>query len=146
MKNTERLYQQIANSEGCSLITIDGKPYGVLGATINYEPRGSIELEVMDAIVPQWNGEGEPPLGTICTYKGINEQLRVFAIDGDYAAVASEFSRFWCLCDDLKPIRTPEQIAADEREAAIKAFRDDLDVPTIIAIRAYENGYRKQST
>lgn len=47
-------------------------------------------------------------------------------------------------CFEARCLRTAEQVAAEERDKVIKEIRDDLDVPTAIAERAYKKGYRKQ--
>lgn len=71
-----------------------------------------------------WLGDGPPPVGTVCTHMSGIERFRVFAVDGAYAAIASEYMRFWCSVDDLRPIKSQAQIAAEQRQAAVKAMRD----------------------
>jgi len=114
----------------------------------------------------KWDGEGLPPIGTICERRthaevgGRYEQVRIIAYtskgfavwentDGMFAGVAKE-NMFIPGVPAFRPIRTPEQIAAEEREAAIgemmtflggegSALRDTFT-------RMYDAGYRKQST
>jgi hypothetical protein len=103
-----------------------------------------------------WSGEGLPPVGTVCevndarndTWTRVDEVLAsaslsdrdvaVFRI-GDYIAYSP--------ADRFRQIRTPEQIAADERKAAI----DEMamigcmaDSPRSLSEKLYDAGYRKQ--
>lgn len=105
---------------------------------------------------PPWNGQGLPPVGTVCEMKYCGEWekteilcigvkhvfIRQIAVTGE----AFECSLNLSACQ-FRPIRTPEQIAADERKSVI----DDLmrlyiegasgHIGGIAAI--YEAGYRK---
>lgn len=92
---------------------------------------------------PQWSGEGLPPVGVVCRkcYNSPDEyyNVKILAhddhcgdvviyrwiegpLDGEldqstmHLNMASGSNAHW----SFRPIRTPEQIAADEREAAIK--------------------------
>ena len=77
---------------------------------------------------PSWSGEGLPPVGVVCEAKwgrtgwsrcvvfahkpNANGRTDVLVdVDGDWT--------FFDKPSMFRPIRTPEQIAADEREAAI---------------------------
>jgi hypothetical protein len=72
-----------------------------------------------------WNGEGLPPAGCKDEYLTYGGEWKPGTYVGQFNG------QMVCGCDDsgvvgvlqsgeLRPIRTPEQIAADEREAAIK--------------------------
>ena len=111
-----------------------------------------------------WSGEGLPPVGTVCEFDGGPEWVEVEVtyssewivvvrclkdkepdtiISGKDVEIAIEHWR-----EDaprLRPLRTPEQIAAEKRSKAIREIQADLDVPLRIAIRAYEKGYRKEA-
>jgi len=103
--------------------------------------------------VVEWNGEGLPPVGTICEhlpYNGGSEwhKVEIIAHKNHLMPVAV----FWDLrelkagCSSahaFRPIRTPEQIAAEERAKQIKEIIQDLDVPLAVASRAFDKGYRK---
>lgn len=93
-----------------------------------------------------WNGENLPPVGTVCLHKNNGlEKMRVFAIDGKWAAVSSEFSKFWCPVNELIPIRTPEQIAAAEQNKAVAEMMTHVVHATPIDCELlYRAGYRKQ--
>lgn len=76
-----------------------------------------------------WNGEGLPPVGTVCEYRLLNTRyvskfvaVEVLAYGAEkcflrHAASQNEFTELLCGLE-FRPIRTPEQIAADEREKA----------------------------
>ncbi|MDH0749489.1 hypothetical protein N5D61_24500 [Pseudomonas sp. GD03842] len=113
-------------------------------------------LRLVPRIEP-WNGEGLPPVGTVC-------ELRAHKLT-EWSAAKIEFAYRnvivwdWIgepsingLCTayshnvELRPIRTAEQIAAEEREAAICAM---MEVCSELPCRQscedlYEAGYRKQ--
>ena len=104
----------------------------------------------------KWSGEGIPPIGTVCEYLKhakyktswikvkvvfIGENLIVF----EHGANGNEFSEQ--IADvSFRPIKTPEQIAAEKRSAEIKemfeiasGFRGFLDIIESL----YDAGYRK---
>lgn len=112
---------------------------------------------------PEWTGEGMPPVGTVCEVakkcQGCTWQ-RV-----EIAYMGSEF--FIAVCPErrveepcrhshgyqFRPIRTPEQIAAEERAKAIEDMREttrrkehpfDYWIDPDIAGELYDAGYRKQ--
>lgn len=118
---------------------------------------------------PAWNGEGLPPASTVC-------ELRCLPRGGWGAAEIKYMSHTMCvwlwLRDDggeqielaeapcvtrmaFRPIRTPEQIAAESREAEILAIAEiickdgafDLEDPEVNASAKalYDAGYRKQA-
>lgn len=106
---------------------------------------------------PQWNGEGRPPVGVVCEFlwNYLREgseyvKARVLAHDEDLAVLRviggesdgelREGRSGYCgyIGNEhpiFRPIRTPEQIASEEREAAVEvmmsrfALRDITEVP-----------------
>jgi hypothetical protein len=98
-----------------------------------------------------WNGEGLPPVGTVCEYNAHGErdsgkelwcqvQVKylsawVIVFECTKAPKGHEESVGVELFGDIspklenrfRPIRTPEQIAADEREAAVNRIYDILE-------------------
>lgn len=116
---------------------------------------------------PSWSGEGLPPVGVkvlimnpeqfaITDYgqEFVGEEctvLAVFVNDLDYRMVAVEKVGGSCCCfisEMCFPIRAPEQIAADEREAAIKemtaGYAKNSDTLAGWAAYVYDTlGYRK---
>ena len=76
---------------------------------------------------PAWSGEALPPIGCeVCVVDngslryGVGEQGPVVAHVEDCAVVRMSYGLGCFESSVLSPIRTPEQIAKDEREAAIK--------------------------
>ncbi len=112
-----------------------------------------------------WSGEGLPPVGlrveaAIPHATGPNCERSFIWIEGSVIAYHEIKGKTyaWFAEDDgfyppnvleFRPIRTPEQIAADEREAAILVLIKDAgkDVATASfeqARRIYDAGWRKQ--
>jgi len=113
--------------------------------------------------VVEWNGEGLPPVGTVCEAKttrgwssgtiiahGLQpkENLAVWQEDGELI--------FWGVKEYFRPIRTPEQISADERHRAIYDAMNETRVNweeiengpiglvlEVIVSQLYDAGYRK---
>lgn len=110
--------------------------YMYVGDTRSY-PWSSRETEVMynhsrqsvtDIVsrpIP-WTGEGLPPVGTVCEYLGAHQynewsEVKIFGAWRNFVFV--DFTDGWRQEDNPKrfrPIRTAEQIAADERLHAIR--------------------------
>ncbi|HBO7191320.1 TPA: hypothetical protein L4968_007095 [Pseudomonas aeruginosa] len=86
----------------------------------------------------EWDGQGLPPVGTACEYRHmIWPEYRPCEIryisEESLVAYDNGQEQFYRTCDMLfRPVRTLEQIAAEEREKAIDAMLD-LDPP-------HENG------
>ncbi|AZF37742.1 hypothetical protein C4J88_2962 [Pseudomonas sp. R4-39-08] len=108
-----------------------------------------------------WPGEGLPPVGTVCEHKRVHEwqKVEIFAVkpnyNGSHTALFTYENGCWCGCAEptlFRPIRTPEQIADDERKAATKEMAKLFNVPRdgsaatiwIVVNTLYEAGYRKQ--
>lgn len=120
-----------------------------------------------------WNGEGLPPVGVVCEFAGFNpeetlptdprvgDQVTVIAhfMSGSFEVAAFTFyappefeylqvaqGAYGC----FRPVRTPEQIAAEERRVEIKHIQAASVVncgPYITESAAgaiYDAGYRKQ--
>ena len=113
---------------------------------------------------PSWSGEGLPPVVVRCeaaiphTSRPDNERSFIW-IEGSVIAYYEVKGKTyaWFAEDDgfyqpntleFRPIRTPEQIAADEREAAIKDMLEDAGRPDTAKTRyqaqlLYDAGWRK---
>lgn len=87
-----------------------------------------VDMKYWDYIPRQWDGKGLPPVGTICEY---------FWTEGDAwreCEVVAHYKSEAVVCDsegdvldrvseeNLRPLKTQEQKAAEEREAAVKAM------------------------
>lgn len=80
----------------------------------------------------KWNGEGLPPVGTVCQHEGRiddREWLEVKVIahteKRGYEVAVFEYEDIvtYSTARYFRPIRTPEQIAAEEREKGITEMR-----------------------
>lgn len=115
---------------------------------------------------PVWSGEGLPPVGTVCQLRTVRDPNDAFEgwgkaeilYSSDGAVVwrwqghTSEFGAEWSEVE-FRPIRTPEQIAAEEREKAIDALCYDIvshyEAPKMsehylgLARALHSAGYRK---
>lgn len=97
-----------------------------------------------------WNGEGLPPVGTVCEWKektGFQWVAATVLFISESSVVLQRSDGFeWQMLTKrtvFRPILTMQQIAAEAREKAIARMVLDLDVPTAIAARAYDAGYYK---
>ena len=114
--------------------------------------------------VVEWTGEGLPPVGTVC-------EIRAHKLNDWHEAKIAFSSRNVVVWDwvgepsinglctayahaiEIRPIRTPEQIAAEERKTEILEMIDTFGLDTAIWGRdavmeicghLWEAGYRKQ--
>lgn len=107
-----------------------------------------------------WSGQGLPPVGTVCEvmyceewteceiiahFKQCAGMVAAFTVDrGDGIKLLDSYRE-----EEFRPIRTPEQIAAEEREKAIQYMREEIGwTPNQIGgcpvAALYDAGYRKQ--
>lgn len=105
----------------------------------------------------EWYGEGLPPVGTVCEwrdhdaaswhkvevrYLSKHTALLNFPGDGD----GDTEGAFSPSCCEFRPLRTPEQIAAEEREKAVHQMGLDAGFSGSVQQfyeRLYDLGYRK---
>lgn len=92
----------------------------------------------------EWNGTGLPPVGTVCEGRG--------RLDGEWREVVVLAHRIgravvsftdherlqWCEAEELRPIRTAEQIAAEEELEEIARLYAEGGPAAV-----YDAGYRK---
>lgn len=119
---------------------------------------GATNLEEPDSGLKPilWNGEGLPPVGTVCESEWPDKEWHEVIIlahdfhDGEERAVYrrtidGEDSYFGDMAHAFRPIRTSEQIAADERLHAIRNAltaisktleQYNLDIDCSVAMRA----------
>lgn len=101
-----------------------------------------------------WAGEGLPPAGTVCEHKRVHEWqiVEVFAVkpnyNGSHTALFTYENGCWAGCAEpslFRPIRTTEQISAEERQAAIKEMIGHIGGSRRCEAEVlYDAGYRKQ--
>lgn len=107
-----------------------------------------------------WNGTGLPPVGVVCqvephnTYWGLVTldpvEMKIAAYHDDLVwLIDKEGKNHWTRTDkaDFRPIRTPEQIAAEKRKRAVDemqrlASTDPMHGRKVCAA-LYDAGYRK---
>lgn len=106
--------------------------------------------------IPEWDGVGLPPIGTRCEMSigdSGNEWIEGTVVchinwERPVAVAHNEEEVFNGYAEDFRPIRTTEQIAAEERE--IDLIEDDIshvvgrDNRREAAEAIYKAGYRKQ--
>ncbi|HBO2573072.1 TPA: hypothetical protein L4I29_005201 [Pseudomonas aeruginosa] len=111
--------------------------------------------EYWEWIDKPWDGQGLPPIGTVCEYRHmIWPEYRPCEIryisEESLVAYDDAQEQFYRTCDMLfRPIRTPEQIAAEEREKAVGDMAMSIQgvpyqYPTLYAL--YDAGYRRQES
>lgn len=103
-----------------------------------------------------WSGEGLPPVGTMCEFLAMTDKspsweageilyisLYTVVISGDGFEHVAHPSNL-----NFRPIRTPEQIAEDDRAREVREMANVLrgHVPQSVkaAFALYDAGYRKQ--
>ena len=100
--------------------------------------------------LPEWNGEGLPPVGTVCEWKHVASetwhQAKVNYIGCAYVIFANhagdDEQHYYRRDISFRPIREPEEIIDTERESAIKAFMKIGDIYYCDAEKLYDAGAR----
>jgi hypothetical protein len=132
------------------------------GFTLRMRGYDSIEAELVADPMPPWSGEGLPPVGTVCERmwpSGFIEYAKVRIIahdDGQAVFRFMEGLRAGRVQADgqgdgdslgnpiFRPIKTPEQIAAEDRDKAINQMEFDTDCLDRGAFtKLYDAGWRK---
>ncbi|MCV4004494.1 hypothetical protein OHU78_07365 [Pseudomonas aeruginosa] len=123
----------------------------------------SAEREATFEARPQeaWEGQGLPPVGTLCEWHGPNSdgpdgwvytESNVVAYTDDGLFICMQKPGCWPVVQridncEFRPLRTPEQIAAEEREKAVGDMAMSIQgvpyqYPTLYAL--FDAGYRRQ--
>lgn len=129
---------------------------GTLTCNVSGEREAKFEARPQES----WDGQGLPPVGTVCEYYADENTWRrceIVAHKDGQAVVWVNNAHIWASSGaSLRPIRTPEQIAAAERESAATSLyltlwpNDTLHEcepgnPKMDAcLRAIDAGYRRQ--
>ena len=111
-----------------------------------------MSAQEIDLSKAPWNGQGLPPVGTVCEggrarTGAFNECVVIAHRNGMAIAVFTDQEELQWV-SEFRPIRTPEQIATDEREAAINEILSDFgrwSCTGDIALNLYLAGYHKKS-
>ncbi|MDI2345940.1 hypothetical protein [Pseudomonas aeruginosa] len=140
---------------------------GVLTCDVSAEREATFEARPQEP----WNGQGLPPVGTVCRLSGPTRTLvplhpewagcevKIYAhFESDRgikmaAYVSDDHMIGGCGVEDLfVRMPTPEQIAAEQREKAINQMISDAGyvdpkIGTFVAMRnLYDAGYRRQES
>lgn len=104
-----------------------------------------------------WTGDGLPPVGTVCEFYADEDTWRRCEVvahkDGQAVVWVNNAHIFSSSGASLRPIRTPEQIAEEERKAEIDVLCADIvghyEAPKMsehylgLAAALHDLGYRK---
>ncbi|MFO5941183.1 hypothetical protein ACLBSY_30020 [Pseudomonas aeruginosa] len=119
-----------------------------------------------------WDGQGLPPVGTVCEYRchdscepndwtavhvlahaAHGSDTAMLLAEDDNGEPGTMYGRIW-VPGTCRPIRTPEQIAAEERAAAIAEMMKDAGITEsafahdpeaeVWAAALHDSGYRRQ--
>jgi hypothetical protein len=129
----------------------------------------SAQVNELIRVKTPWTGEGLPPVGAVCEYDAntngkepnwhtveityLTEWVIVFRCvkaPWPHFGVGVELAKdvYDGLARSFRPIRTPEQLAAEEREKALEQMVRDCGAPAMMILhtceRLYDAGYRKQ--
>ncbi|HBO3356367.1 TPA: hypothetical protein L4S42_004211 [Pseudomonas aeruginosa] len=131
---------------------------GKLSCNVSADREATFEARPQEA----WDGQGLPPVGTTCIVEPHNtlwgfsstsgHERKILAYHTDYVWLGNgdtplETTRIDKV--DFRPIPTPEQIAAEEREKAVGDMAMSIQgvpyqYPTLYAL--YDAGYRRQES
>lgn len=132
---------------------------GVETSAIDLVTRAALIARPTNQVVgnAEWNGVGLPPVGTVCEWK-LKQEFGYVAAEVLFVSEKSivlrrkdgfEWQEVPSRCV-FRPIRTPEQIAEERREAAIiemeSAIKDSalgLSTTRMACAALYDAGYRK---
>lgn len=129
-----------------------------------------LAAKVLERKARNWDGVGLPPVGTVCEYSVNGGPWYPCEIRYQYSGSECQFSIIYCPhllyeqqvrhkstgdCDGttFRPIRTPEQIAAEERGKALDLMGAQIEVllgdiskhlPSALLGAIYDLGYRMQ--
>lgn len=130
--------------------------YGASGAAVT-RAEWQAAVDALNAPkVVEWDGSGDPPQMSKIEYKSVEGiwKLGVFVgrVYGKIVAGCDDTEVVgWLGSDEIRPIRTAAQVAAEERENAIDemsgwAGKTEINPATerVILERLYDAGYRKE--
>lgn len=149
-------------------IAEDINPWRKIEGTVAYEHYRGKWLRVNSfkpgyyVPIPQesWDGQGLPPVGTVCivyphnTQWGFNStaghERKVLAYHGDFVWLGTENEALEATRTDkvdFEAIHSPEQVAAEEREKAIEEMCFAVETLTVKQAKAlFDAGYRRQES
>ncbi|MDN5518947.1 hypothetical protein [Pseudomonas sp.] len=153
---------------GITEVWINMDQYAVVGAEDRAYPYGggtgdnrhNFTRSQVQYITPRparWDGEGLPPVGSVCEAYDAERDLwwpgQVLMHGNSDHAFVSGTPECWgtlLWASIFRPVRTPEQIKAEEREKAIVEMAETMHAATGFGVNRadcealYDAGYRKQ--
>ncbi|MBC9059222.1 hypothetical protein IAP83_32370 [Pseudomonas aeruginosa] len=129
---------------------------GILTCDVSADREATFEARPQEA----WDGQGLPPVGTVCivyphnTQWGFNStaghERKVLAYHGDFVWLGTENEALEATRTDkvdFEAIHSPEQIAAEERAKAIEEMCFAVETLTVKQAKAlFDAGYRRQES
>ncbi|HHM9318326.1 TPA: hypothetical protein ACRNS5_004217 [Pseudomonas aeruginosa] len=126
---------------------------GTPGCNVSAEREATFEARPQE----QWDGQGLPPVGTVCEIKHRDIGWVRCEIVAHKSFSCGDLTHAIAWIDEntldqsqgvrFRPIRTPEQIAAEEREKAIEEMCFAEETLTVKQAKVlYEAGYRRQES
>lgn len=102
---------------------VDGRwMYWIIGSSLDWYYTDSLPSNAI-ARPTEWDGTGLPPVGTKCEVRMHSdrwyERTVVAHFEGRAVVVLGNYESACIYVEQLRPIRTPEQIAAEKREREI---------------------------
>ncbi|MGI0618462.1 hypothetical protein ACRCOS_01055 [Pseudomonas aeruginosa] len=153
---TEGWMRKVGNEWSFWSEAIESWVRGTLTCNVSAEREATFEARPQEP----WNGQGLPPVGTVCIVEPHNTmwgfsstsgyERKILAYYGEYvwlghAETPLETTRIDKV--DFRSIRSPEQIAAEEREKAIEEMCFAEETLTVKQAKAlFEAGYRRQES
>ena len=145
-----------AGFSGRDVISILGRSFVISSVSVAEDqvmPQANASFS--EVTLPAWTGEGLPPVGTVCEIKRSANwtTVDVIAHYKGQAVIALDDDVELRDHSELRPIRTPEHIAAEERDERLvvmsHAYQDFTgESPSDAAYQAFRAldlaGYRKQ--
>lgn len=143
-----------AHRAGTPFVT-GGAPYLVVSLNVWFDGTFAARAELVEFKQLEWNGEGLPPAGLAVEWHSDSntgwQEATVLAYHGDYAWIQPKGKPSIIVGNpaNFRPIRTPEQIAAEKRGEAIAEIAKASglrmrDGAVEVATALYAAGYRKQ--
>ncbi|HBO2361350.1 TPA: hypothetical protein L4H08_005488 [Pseudomonas aeruginosa] len=159
-------FARIVGNQRKAFFVFSKRPSGYMSRE-GYEGEGEdgsyhVFSEFWEWLDKPWNGQGLPPVGTVCEHYGTADDLAWLEVevighgnvDGRnvaffrYGTGSPRFTVSYSTANNFRPIRTHEQIAAEERDAGISDMQTITDGagPTVYAKLSalYDAGYRRQ--
>ncbi|HBN9854789.1 hypothetical protein [Pseudomonas aeruginosa] len=132
--------------------------HGKLSCNVSAEREATFEPRPQDP----WNGQGLPPVGTVCEYRchdscepndwtavhvlahaAHGSDTAMLLAEDDNGEPGTMYGRIW-VPGTCRPLRTPEQIAAEERAKAIEEMCFAVETLTVKQAKAlFDAGYRR---